>query len=103
MGLSAIDAHPRLPGEPINLACEDGQARGGPGCHNGSGTYAVRGETLAMGELMATATACAQPGRMEQETACRSRLAAAEAYSRSPGRLALRTAEGATWTFALLR
>lgn len=103
MGLSAIDAHPPLPGEPIVVDFENGQARGGSGCHTDSGAYAMRGETLAIGKFMATACACAQPARKEQELACLSRLAAAEAYSRSPGRLALRTAEGAMWTFALLR
>jgi heat shock protein HslJ len=100
--LSAIDGLPPLPGGPITLAFEDGQVRGGSGCNSYSGTYTVRGETLAIGELMATAMACAEPDRMEQESAYLERLGAVTSFTVADGVLGLSTSHGQSLTFALL-
>jgi heat shock protein HslJ len=100
--LSAIDGVPPLPGEPITLTFEDGQVRGWSGCNSYSGTYIVRGEVMAFGELMATAMACVELGRMEQESAYLSRLGAVAAFTLADGVLGLSTSEGRSLTFAPL-
>lgn len=97
--LSAIDGVPPLPGEPITLAFEDGQVRGWSGCNSYTATYSLRGEALAIGELMATAMACAEPDRMAQESAFLSRLGAVTAFGQAEGRLDLTAAEGQSLTF----
>lgn len=84
-----------VPGTTVTLKFEeDGRASGSTGCNSYSGTYEVRGDSIAFGRLVSTRRACLDQNANEQEHRFFSALEAANRFRLSSNRLTLMSDRG---------
>jgi heat shock protein HslJ len=89
-----------ISGTTITATFEEGRVHGSSGCNSYSGSYRVRGDTIAVSDLAWTEMACLEPeGVMEQETLVMSYLSDAETFRFVDGQLQLFRADGEALTF----